>query len=102
MWFQPNKNVDFGLDIPPVCTSQPSQGSAFCDHHVVISEQLGVPSNLRSFLIHCGVQGDQEYSKEKSKQVEKVLIRMNTEAKKSRLVTDATIDSENTPVHEQG
>ena len=59
MWHLPNKNIDFGLDIPPVCTSQPNQGSAFCDGHSDVAEKLGVPSSLRAFLKHCGVQGIQ-------------------------------------------
>ena len=57
MWYQPNKNVDFGLDIPPVCTNQPKTSSAFCDHHSKVSENLGVPSSLRAFLKYCGVHG---------------------------------------------
>ena len=57
MWYLPNKNIDFGLDIPPVCTSQPKQGSAFCGVHASVAEDLGVPSSLRLFLKHCGVQG---------------------------------------------
>ena len=57
MFYQPNKNIDFDLDIPPVCTSQPKQGSAFCDSHADVAEKLGVPSSLRMFLKHCGVQG---------------------------------------------
>lgn len=61
MWYQPNKNVDFGLDIPPVCTNQPKTSSAFCDHHSEVSENLGVPSSLRSFLKYCGVQGKDKY-----------------------------------------
>ena len=102
MWYQPNKNVSFGLDIPPVCTGQPGQGSAFCTHHAEVSEQLGIPSSLRLFLQHCGVHGDEEYSKQKSKQVERVLVKMNIDAKKARLLKDVNLDSENTPVHEQG
>ena len=57
MWYQPNKNVDFGLDIPPVCTNQPKKNCAFCADHAQVSEKLGVPSGLRAFLKHCGVQG---------------------------------------------
>lgn len=57
MWYLPSKSVDFGLDIPPVCTNQPRQGYAFCDCHVEASKKLGVPYRLRSFLKHCGVDG---------------------------------------------
>ena len=57
MWYLPNKNIDFDLDIPPVCTSQPKQGSAFCDDHASVAEDLKVPSSLRLFLKYCGVQG---------------------------------------------
>ena len=57
MWYLPNKNIDFGLDIPPVCTSQPKQGCAFCSEHSDAAEKLGVPPSLQAFLKHCGVQG---------------------------------------------
>ena len=57
MWFLPNKNLDFNLDIPPVCTNQPQQGSAFCNSHTDTAEKLGVPPGLQDFLKYCGVQG---------------------------------------------
>ena len=117
MFYQPNKNIDFDLDIPPVCTSQPKQGSAFCDSHAEVAEKLGVPSSLRTFLKHCGVQGarlnsgnqnpiclciGEEYSKEKSKSVESVLKMMHSEAKKMKHIEDADLESTNTPSYEQG
>ena len=46
--------------------------------------------------------GDEEYSKDKSKQVEVELKRMHTEAKNQRYVKDADLDSINTPIYEQG
>ena len=44
--------------------------------------------------------GDEEYSKDKSKQVEVELKRMHTEAKNQRYVKDADLDSINTPIYE--
>ena len=117
MWYLPSKNVDFGLDIPPVRTNQLRQGYAFCDCHAEVSEKLGAPFRLRAFLKHCGVDGinlqlrasrvkynsgDEVYTKDKSKQVEGVLKRMHNEAKKKRHLKDADLDSTNTPVYEQG
>ena len=117
MWYLPNKNLDFNLDVPPVCTSQPQQGSAFCSSHADIAEKIGVPSGLQAFLKHCGVQGCIEsiyifpiitnlggelYTKEKSKQVERVLQDMHKAAKKSRHVKEADIESSNTPIYDQG
>ena len=46
--------------------------------------------------------GEEEYLKEKSKQVERVLIGMNSDAKKQSFLQDADLDSGNTPIHEQG
>ena len=57
MWHLPNKNLKFDLDIPPVCTNQPEQGSAFCECHTTIAKNMGIPTGLRKFLKYCGVQG---------------------------------------------
>ena len=117
MWYLPNKNLDFNMDIPPVCTSQPHQGSAFCSSHAEIAERIGVPSGLQAFLKHCGVQGwinprhtfplsghlgGEQYTKEKSKTVESVLQDMHKIAKKSRHVKEADLESSNTPTYDQG
>ena len=42
------------------------------------------------------------YTKEKSKEVERVLQDMHKEAKKSRQIKDADIQSSNTPSYDQG
>ena len=101
MWHLPNKNVEFDLDIPPVCTNQPQPGSAFCSEHTEVCNALGVNSSLRGFLRHCGVEGD-DYSNDKSKQVDAALKDLHIKAKKSKQAKDADINSLNTPVYEQG
>ena len=44
----------------------------------------------------------EDYSKEKSKAVEKTLKEMHSKAKKLKQVNDADIESSNTPSYEQG
>ena len=117
MWYLPNKNLEFGLDIPSVCTNQPCPSSAFCTEHKEVCEKLGVSSSLRGFLKHCGVEGGfdfsllwylvslsigDEYSNDKAKLVESSLKNLHIKAKQKRQTKDADIESNNTPVYEQG
>ena len=124
MWYLPQHNIDLNLDIPPVCTRQPDHGSAFCAEHAACASSLGYSSDLRGFLKDCGVAGillffyfliygltnslcystldTDQYSKEKSSKVDQVLKNLHEKGKNEKLVADATMTSNNTPVHDQG
>ena len=53
----PLRNVPLNLDIPPVCTSAPAHGSAFCNKHCEAASELGYQTSLRGFLKDCNVTG---------------------------------------------
>ena len=79
MWYLPNKNIDFGLDIPPVYTSQPKQGLAFCGVHAFVAEDLGVPSSLCLLLIGCPGPGTQK-GRNKLGQYKECIQKINSKA----------------------
>ena len=86
MWYLPQHNIDLNLDIPPVCTRQPEQGSAFCVEHASCASNLGYDKELRSFLKNCGVSDTENYSTEKSANVDKILIYMHNQGKGEKIV----------------
>ena len=42
------------LNIPNVCPRQLKSGSAFCDHHYRVAQELNYPTDIRGFLSFCG------------------------------------------------
>ena len=42
------------------------------------------------------------YTKEKAAKVDQILKELHAKAKKKKLVSDASFESSNTPIHEQG
>ena len=61
---------------PNVCSESPAFRSAFCKVHKEIVESLGVPSQLRPFITHCGADPT-SFTKEGQKLVKDVLQRLS-------------------------
>ena len=56
MWKVPVEISGFGkINYLSVCPLSPKRGHAFCEAHCKKANQLGFPSELRSFYKHCGI-----------------------------------------------
>ena len=82
MWEPKNKYPDENIQeyLPNVCPEQPSSSGAFCDLHAKMVENLGYPSQLRSFLEKCGANPNC-YTPAGREKVKSVLKRLSTENK---------------------
>ena len=67
-----NTHIVCGLHLPPVCPEEPLPGNGFCEKHSAYIEQLGMPTQVSSFIKACGFD-PKSYDKDSAALVSEIL-----------------------------
>ena len=73
MWFTKSKQFNkLGGHLPPVCLEEPLPCKSFCEKHSAYIEQLGMPTQVSSFIRACGLD-PKSYDKDSAALVSETL-----------------------------